>query len=392
MKRTANIVFLGIVLLMLFAVPIRTALQWQAGVSYYEQRTLAPLPQATRSTIWSGGYFTDLETALSDHLTGREHILKANTAMNLALGRPKVNGLVVNTDKLVSCYGYTRWDLGYLTGQAATAAQSYAALNRLVKSYGGYFCYLGVPLQSTYFADHYPSYMESRLWHTTAIREAFSAAMAEQGVPFINLYAAYQEQGMPESYYYATDHHYTYEGAFAAYEILMDRIRADTNLGLAALGRPDFTWLTLPNPFLGSSNRKLYGLWPNDDRAEIAVPKADIPLTRTDNGGGVESRVFELPERESQTVTYSVYMGGDIAETVLSTDRPELPSILIYGDSFTNPLETLLWTNFNETYCLDFRYYTKKTLEEYIAEYRPDVVLCVRDEIHYLSADGNGTT
>ena len=31
-------------------------------------------------------------------------------------------------------------------------------------------------------------------------------------------------------------------------------------------------------------------------------------------------------------------------------------------------------------------------LLSYLEEYRPDVVLCVRDETTFLSADGNGTT
>ena len=29
------------------------------------------------------------------------------------------------------------------------------------------------------------------------------------------------------------------------------------------------------------------------------------------------------------------------------------------------------------TYCVDFRYETEKTLDDYLEEYRPDVVLCV---------------
>ena len=91
-------------------------------------------------------------------------------------------------------------------------------------------------------------------------------------------------------------------------------------------------------------------------------------------------------------VTYSVYMGGDIAETVIDTGREELPTLLLYGDSFSNPLECLLWRDFNVTYCVDFRYETEKTLDDYLEEYHPDVVLCVRDETTFLSADGNGTT
>ena len=87
-----------------------------------------------------------------------------------------------------------------------------------------------------------------------------------------------------------------------------------------------------------------------------------------------------------------MYMGGDFGETILETNRPELPSILIYGDSFTNPVEALLWPNFNETRSLDFRYYTGKTLTEYITEYKPDYVICIRDESTYLNDVGNGVT
>ena len=82
----------------------------------------------------------------------------------------------------------------------------------------------------------------------------------------------------------------------------------------------------------------------------------------------------------------------DIAETIIDTGREELPTLLLYGDSFSNPLECLLWRDFNVTYCVDFRYETEKTLDDYLEEYRPDVVLCVRDETTFLSADGNGTT
>ena len=85
-------------------------------------------------------------------------------------------------------------------------------------------------------------------------------------------------------------------------------------------------------------------------------------------------------------------MGGDIGESVITTNRPKLPNILIYGDSFTNPLETLLWTQANELRSIDFRYYTQCTLKDYIAEHKPDIVICVRDETVFLSEAGNGIT
>ena len=298
----------------------------------------------------------------------------------------------ISKDKLLAAYGFSRWGLDYLGPQAAEAAENYRALNEKITAYGGYFCYLGLPLQSSYFASHYPPYLESRLWHTTAIRESFAAAMAAEGVPFLGMYDVYADQGLPEEYYYATDHHYTIRGALRAAQAAVERINADTGLGLGALAAEDYDWETLPNPFLGSSNRKLYGLWENDDAVEVPYLKESIPFTRKDRGEAAEAALFALPETAGEDVTYSVYMGGDIAETVIDTGRKELPSLLLYGDSFTNPLECLLWRDFNVTYCVDFRYETEKTLDDYLAEYRPDVVLCVRDETTFLSADGNGTT
>lgn len=392
MKRPACIVFLAVFCAALFAFPLRTLFGPHAGVSFYEQRSLAPLPSPTVEALWTGSFFSDAETALSDHAAWRDTLLGLDTRLNLALGRVKVNNLVVNADVLLDCYGFSRWDLGYLAGQAETAAGNYAQLQSAVQACGGYFCYLGLPQQSTYFADRYPSYMDSRLWHTTAIREAFGAAMDRAGVPFVSMYPLYQAQGMPEEDYFATDHHYTYAGAFAAAQALMERIDRDTGLAAAVPERADFTFTRLPNPFLGSANRKLYGLRKNADFLEIAVPKVPVPFTREDNGAAAAPAVFALPATDREDVTYSVYMGGDVGETVLKTHRPDLPSLLIYGDSFTNPLETLLYPSFNETRSLDFRYYTGMSLQEYIRAYRPDVVVCVRDESVYLSSDGNGTT
>ena len=86
--RIAHRVFLGLVLLGLFAVPVWTVLGPHSGVSFWEQRGLAPIPEISAERIWTGELFTDAETFLSDHVAWRDPILKANTALDLGLGRP----------------------------------------------------------------------------------------------------------------------------------------------------------------------------------------------------------------------------------------------------------------------------------------------------------------
>ena len=115
-----------------------------------------------------------------------------------------------------------------------------------------------------------------------------------------------------------------------------------------------------------------------------------MPFRRWDNGEEVEASLYALPDSPETYVTYEVYMGGDVGETVLRTDRPELPNALIFGDSFTNALETMLYASFNETRSVDLRHYTDMTIRAYIDRYQPDVVIYVRDETTYFSTEGNG--
>ena len=97
-----------------------------------------------------------------------------------------------------------------------------------------------------------------------------------------------------------------------------------------------------------------------------------------------------LPTAEDLPTTYNLYMGGDYGETILETNRPELPDVLVFGDSFTNALETLLYNSFDEMRSLDLRHYTDKTLRDYITDYQPDIVICVMNDTFYYTQSGNG--
>jgi len=389
-KRLPRVLFAAAFVFAVFFAPLYTWLGPRSYVSYYEQRRLATRPEITWEGLWDGQVFTDAETFYADHFTFRDNFVRLNMSLDLALKRPVVKDIVVYSDALLSFHGFKKWDTAYLTELAEKAGADYKDLSDDIRSFGGYFCYLGLPLQSSYFAAKYPDYMDSREWHVDGIRAAFSKAMEENGVPFIDMHAIYDSMGTPDDFYFDSDHHYTFKGAFAAYTELINRINSDTGLNVEVLAESDLDFKTLPNPYLGSTNRKLYGLWPTKDKLEIALPRTTVEFSRTDNGVPVEASLFALPENDSDTVTYLAYMGGDIGETIIDTNRPELPDILIFGDSFTNPLETLLWYSFNRMYSLDLRYYNAKSLREYIDMYKPDVVICVRDETVYLSTDGNG--
>ena len=199
----------------------------------------------------------------------------------------------------------------------------------------------------------------------------------------------YDAMGRPEDLYSAVDHHYRYYGAYAAYRAILDALAAD-GWGLPVLTEEALDFVELPNPYLGSRNRKLYNLWPNTERAVIGVQRSPVAFTRWDNGAPSDRPLFVLPADDALPTTYNLYMGGDFGETVLKTDRPDLPRALIFGDSFTNALETLLYASFDETHILDLRHYTEKSLKDYVSDYKPDVVLCIQNDTFYYTEAGNG--
>lgn len=387
-RRRGNLIFAAIFVLILFAVPAATWLSPRQDISEIENRRLASAPELTRESLLSGDYFLDWETYFKDHVVLRGAMIKGNTWLSLnLLDRVVVNDIVPVENRL----------LPYLTpptetGGAASAeamADRLALLSEAVASYGGTFLYVGVPTQMTVFADEYPSYLYSGAELRAEAAAAFSAALAERDIAFLDMAQVFDENGGAKTYYMSTDHHYTLKGAFLVYQTLCERL---TSMGyvIPTLTENDLLFSAVEAPFLGSRSRALYYLPRLHDDFYTFALKEPIAFTRADNGQPVPASVIRLPEPLSGGVGYGAYMGGDIAETVIATNRPELPSILLFGDSFTNAVETFLYTSFDETRSLDLRHYTGMALTEYVRMYRPDIVVCLRDDANYLTETGNG--
>lgn len=393
MKRTLNALFLALVVLALFLGGGLTL--WNEHTEpttalFWEQRNAEGRPAMTRDALWSGSYFNDLDAYVSDRFLERDALITLDTRMDLALGRPVIHGVARGDGALFPFHGYGTWDIGYLASDARTMADRLSAIQDQAAAWGGRLYYVGVPQQFSYFHAKYPAYMDDRQWLLSQAHDSLATALGEKDIPFVDMKNRFAAQGDPAELYSATDHHYTYLGALETYTALLEAINADTGWALPITGADQLELTALPNPFLGSQNRKVYGLYPTDEQLLVGRLKTPIPFTRTDNGQPVEPTVYALPIDEAALVEYSLYMGGDVAETVIRTDRPELPKCLIWGDSFTNALETVLWTSFDETRSLDLRHYSAKTLSEYIADYQPDVIICLRDDTAYTDLTGNG--
>lgn len=380
--------FLGFLALALVVTLIRP----KSGWSYYENRNLARPAPLSVETVLDGTFPASVEPVLQDHAAGRNTLMKLSAWADLHLfRRPVVNEVVPSQGMLLGFNPYESPDPAYITAQAQAMADQLAQLQEVVEGYGGYFYYVAVPGQYTYFADAYPNFLNNREVYTALELPAFTQAMADRGVPLLDIGPVLEDLGSPREYYSLADYHYQFEGAYVTYQTILETINRDLGWDLTVLDGSSMTTQTLPNPYLGSRGRKIFGLENCGEHLTIGLPKDPIPFTRTDNGTETATTVYAMPATDTEDVLYSLYMGGDVGETVIETNRPDLPSILIYGDSFTNPVECLAYYSFDEMRSIDLRHYKDMPLADYIQTYQPDIVVGIRDYEALLSTDFNGS-
>lgn len=374
----------------LFGAMIFTVVKEKADYSFYENRMLATVPEYTAEGDGDGSYVNRWEKYLSDHAALRSTLLKVKTRLDLALRRPVVNETVIGDGILLPYLPAQRVDGDAIAAQAQAMADNLKGIQDAVAGYGGYYCYVCVTCQYDYFPDRYPGFLDNWAEQTRLSREKLAQAMEERGVDFLDLSAAFAELGHPEEYSSLVDNHYSMRGAFYVYQRILERIIERTGLNIPILREEDVAFEELPNPYLGSRERKLLGQVDLGEHLFALWPKEEVPFTRWNDGEEGLAAVYAMPASPSSVLTYDFYMGGDVPETVIDTGREELPSILIYGDSMTNAVECVMYLSFDKMYSLDLRHYRNMSLKDYIASVKPDVVVCIRDPEVLLDQRANG--
>ncbi|MBR2929931.1 MAG: hypothetical protein IKC32_01755 [Clostridia bacterium] len=359
--------------------------------SFYENRNLAAFPELTLDGVMDGSYFTALDTYIKERSAAREGFLRLSTFIDLyLLRRPVVNDVVITRDTLLPFNDFevvSDYNVNYYSQEIANNLKSHTDL---VESYGGSFYYVAVPCQYVCKSGDYPWYLNNRSEYTEATRAALFPMLEEAGIEYIDMLRYCEENDYPDSYSSNIDNHFSITGGYATYLEIIERINSDGKFSLDPLTEGEYSYSEVEKRYLGSRTRKIFDMWDITEPIGIMTVDEDIPFTRYNWGSEGASTVYHIPGEDEQYATYGVYMGGDISETVIKTERPDLPSILVYGDSFTNAVESLIWYNFDTMYSLDLRHYDEMDLESYIEKFKPDIVVCIRDYQALLSPWYNG--
>lgn len=216
------------------------------------------------------------------------------------------------------------------------------------------------------------------------------AYMEELQIETLNLAPYISEtEELIEKYYYKTDHHWNYTGAFVAFQKICERISLMFPEKAVDLTNTDFSrWEshTLENWFLGSRGKRVGSWFAGTDDFTWYTPLFEtemscaIPKNRQLFSGDFTTanmREKYLKEKNYfEDSTYVMYVGGDYPLVQHRNHQAAADlKVLIIKDSYVTPVQAYMSTVFKEVDVVDPRHLTECTVAEYIGRTKPDLVM-----------------
>lgn len=319
--------------------------------SHKENRPLAGLPTFTLSGIMEGKYFEELSTFYKDQFPLRDLFTSVCSTAQLTIGRIEIGGVIpLANNKFVAVPSYN--DLNVLEENIKT-------IENFTKD-GNSFLYIP-PRAIDIFNDSLPS-----IYDRTDIDKPLKL------IPYntLKLFNEFIERS-DNSSYYATDHHWTTDGAYLGYTQLA------SILGITAYPKDSFDIQTASNEFYGtsysSSALPRYKVIP--DTVKLYRYNGDELINIKNNETNTESRGFYDLQAIEQKDKYKVFLGGNYSHlSILNTSPKE--KLLLIKDSFANSLVPFLALHY-DIEMLDPRYCSGELLNSMLYNGDFDKVLFV---------------
>lgn len=314
---------------------------------------------------------------LCEKILGKEYIIDANPLQNVIKdNHGQLQFIAAKTDNSVE-------------------AEQLASVKVAAEKTGAELLYIQTPLK---IIEDYTELPIAIVDYSKENADTFLNQLQEEQISVLDLRENVQEDNLNLStLFYDTDHHWRTQTAFWAVGETVNYLKENLGLDLDAEGfytnLDNYKQTLYAKSFLGSQGRRVGRYYGGLDDFTLITPDYDtfykVTINKTDESivreGSFADAVLDqslLTAEDVFTNRYASYFGADYPEVIIENETaPNDTKILIVKDSFALPYSAFLSTMAGETRMLDLRYFTG-TVENYIAEYQPDVVLYVYKSIN----------
>ncbi len=327
-----------------------------------ENRYLQQAPRLTADRLFSGKFTEEAEKYESDQIALRDVWMGAASWLQRLAGKQDIGGVYLGRD------GYYFARLTEDQFPQSQYEKNLRAVTAFFNAQNGVDCrVLLAPTPATVLSDLLPA--NAPMYDAALRRQQLAQAVGEDRVIDVKDALSFLDQP-----YYRTDHHWTGEGARAAYEVWC----AET--GHAVRNMP---LTTVTDGFRGTLYSKV--LLPDSDYDAVSLPEG-VTVRSVDCDGTVTDTLYDrakLAEKDK----YAVFFGGNWAKVTVKTGVENGRTLLLVKDSFANSFVPFLTEDYETIIMLDLRFYNESVEELMLAEDVTDVLVLY--ELSNFAADRN---
>ena len=369
MKFTFNKIFFYMFTILWSALIIGNLVNPEKTFSENENRVLAKPPKYSNDKLINGQYMNELDEYINDQFVFRDNWINIKTVAERAMLKPDINSVYFAKD-------------GYLIEKhdKSDVSEEQAEKNkeRLIEFVKKYTEKLGenrvnvmlVPTASNILKDKLPMF-STGYDQDAYIDEVIEALPKDTFVDVRNILSQHKE----EYVYYRTDHHWTANGAYYAYE------QWAIDAGFEPLSQEKFDITLASDQFYGTLHSKV-NVNVKPDKIYLYQLKEDMNYQLLYNLTDPKDTLYDLSKLEGKD-KYSVYMGGNNAVVDVKTNNKNGRRLLVIKDSYAHSFVPLAVNHYEETIMIDFRYFNMK-VEDFLEENKITDVLVLYNTMNFV--------
>ena len=380
MKKLADLLFLGAILLMLTA-GLVTALLFPKEINAYENRYADRIAPFTVSGYLDGSFQESMDAGLSDQVNFSSYYKRLfNLASSHSL-RLLVSPIAQShPDRYFTFQGLRLFGGDYLTYWTRTLSSMTERLDSKSGNYNDAFARLPNTRFYVYFVEkdtdiNFETGEKNQSYEY--LKDRLALAPDRVGRFRLDSFEQFSQ------YFYRTDHHWNHRGSYRGYLGVLEL------LGIEDAPLVPLEEVTVPGRFSGSkaAGASKEGYSETISMYRFDFPAMDVSVNGQDADGYGNQELFW--SGRGWTPSYSAIYGGDMGEIVFSGGKPGGGNILVLGESYDNAILRLLAAHFDNLYSVDLRYYgvymgEDFRLSEYLEEHNIDKVLLIGNIDYFI--------
>ena len=304
-----------------------------------EKRYLADAPKLSLSTLASGAFMEQTEDYAKDRFPLRDAFVSLKVNLDRLFLKKESQGVYYLKDHTLA-ERFTSPDNTAFRGMIQ-AVRDFSGRSGIKNQY-----FLLAPTAAYVKKDLLPAnaLTDDEDAYISAIYDSMASS-----VEAVDLRPVFEEAKEDTKLYYASDHHWTSEGAYLAAKKLLK------TMGIEDL--PAYESGVVLNDFSGSLTAKSGFTLPVSDSISVYKEKdSDIVYTVTYEKEHRMSGTVYVPKALYGTDPYQVFFGGNYPEITINTSADTDRQLLVLKDSYANALLPFLIPHFSKIKIIDPRY------------------------------------